>query len=244
MYRAAEFAGVHGGVGVAQPEHRERRAALAQHLLAETRSHGTIARGVLGDVEPSGAADRHQAGREGAGAVIDVAVPVGILEIGGAGRDIGEHDRTAGVAQAFGQRWSLQGATQRLAHGVAELRRTDIVHDHTVTVGQAHGVAVQAVPCRMAAGGDRRRGGARHRWEDAAMIPEAPAEAAEIDDRRAQLGPHEVATMPVADHQHHASIGHVSPAPANQRYHRPIRLCHPERSEGSSVGRDPSLSSG
>ena len=38
-------------------------------------------------------------------------------------------------------------------------------------------------------------------------------DAAQIDDRGTQLGSHEVATMPVADHQHDASIGHGSPVP-------------------------------
>ena len=76
MRRRAEWGVVAGVVGLRQPQHRERRAPLAQDLVAEARGHRRVARLAQLDLELLAIGHRPQPRRERPGAMVDVAEPV------------------------------------------------------------------------------------------------------------------------------------------------------------------------
>src|SRR5205807_2104590 len=83
-----------------------------------------------------------------------------------------------------------------------EVRRADVAHDDLAVLEQAHAVAVQAVPRRMAARGDRSRRGARHRREHGGMLVEPQTAGAEIVQHRRPLGRDPVAPQSVTTNEY------------------------------------------
>ena len=97
--------------------------ARSSTISAQNRS--VIARSPSSPLVSAGArriVDRLASRAVAAGRVIDPAVPVRVLEIGRAGRDVGARDRGFAVpAQPLGQGRHVQGAAGRAAHPVAEI---------------------------------------------------------------------------------------------------------------------------
>ena len=134
--------------------------------------------------------DRPLSGTVAAGRVIDPAVPVRVLEIGRAGRDVGARDRGFAVpAQPLGEGRHVQGAAGRAAHPVREIGMPGRAADEPVAFVERHRIAEQPVPRRQAAGRDRGGAGPRRRGKDAAMRGEPGAALAQFDRNGVSSGP-------------------------------------------------------
>ena len=159
-----------GIIGLGQPQDRDRRGALFEDIATEALGHRAVPGDALCEAGACRIVNRDAARAEAAGRMMDPAMPVRILEIGGPRRDIGAGDRVFAVpAQPLGQGRDMQGAAGRAAHAVAEIGRPRRAADEPLALVERHRVAEEAVPCRPAAGRDRGGAGARRRGEDAAM---------------------------------------------------------------------------
>ena len=81
---------------------------------------------------------------------------------------------------------------------VAKVRLADVAHGKAAPLRERHAVAMQAVPWRMTTGRDRRRGDARHRWEDRAMVGATQALLPESMQDGRPLGRHPVGAETIA----------------------------------------------
>ncbi len=187
-------------VGLGEPEHAKGRPALAQHLVTEAGGHDRVARLALLDVELLGVGDGQQPRAERAGAVVHVAEAVGILEICGARRHVGHDDAPAVAGQPLGEGRSEEGAPRRLAHALAKLGLGHGQADQPRAFVQDHGVAEETMAARVASGGDRGRGDARHGREDAAAGRIALDGARKGGEGGRRVGANHIRPEAVADH--------------------------------------------
>ena len=168
---------------------------------AEPLGHRPVAGEALLQGGAGRVVDRAAAGAVAAGRMVDPAVPVRVLEIGGAGRDVGAGDRDLAVpAQPLGQGRHVQCAAGGAAHAVGEIGMAGGAADEAVALVERHRVAEQPVPRRQAAGGDRGGAGPGGRRKDAAMRRETGAALRQFDEERRVVGADQVVPQAVADH--------------------------------------------
>lgn len=89
MLGPTERLGMLNMIRFTHPDHRRR--CLARQDGEEPLSHHPVASDVAGDVEPVG--KRHPAGTLTAGTMVEMAVAIGVMRVGCAGRDVAEDDR-------------------------------------------------------------------------------------------------------------------------------------------------------
>ena len=182
------------------PSHRigERRLALAQRFVDEALGHRALARRILFDVQRI---ERDAAGRERAGAVIDVAVAVRIVRVGRAGRDVVEHDHAAVRCEPLGQRRHGERTARDRALVLQEVGLAGIVVDERAVLQQGQGVALQLVARGMAAGRQGRRYHAGGRWEGGTVRRKPLGASGEIGEMGRSRRIDEVASKAVEDHK-------------------------------------------
>ena len=185
-------------VGLAQPQHGERRLALAQGIGDEALGHRAIARRVEFDVQRI---ERDAAGRERAGAVIDVAVAVRIVRIGRTGRDIVVDDRSAMRCEALGQRRHRERMAGDRALVLQEVGQAGVVRNQRAVLEQRHGIALQRVAGGMAAGRQGRRHDAGGRREGGTVRRKPLGASGEFGEVRRSLRIDEIAPQAVEDHK-------------------------------------------
>jgi hypothetical protein len=194
-----------GEVGIGQPQHRDGWLPLPQDLGTEAAGHGPVACEVMADIERIRPVDRAAPRSEGSGPVIDVTEMLRIKEIGRTGRHVRKSHEPAFRRGALGKRGHAQGRAGSAAHIAAEIRPADIAHHDSAGLQQAHAVAVQPVPRRMAAGGDRGGRYPRDRWKHRAMAGAPQAIAGNpMQDWRLRRG-HPVDAEPVAADEDHSA---------------------------------------
>ena len=189
-----------GIIGLRQPQDRQRRGALLEDLGAEPLGHRAVAVASFLQHGAGGIVDRPAPRPIAAGGVIDPAMPVGVLEIGRAGRNIGAGDRGLAVpAQPFGQGRHMQRAAGRAAQPVGKIGVAGRAADEALALVERHRIAEEAVPRRHAAGGDRGGARPRRRREDAAMRGKIGRALRQLDEKRRRLGIDQVPAQAVAD---------------------------------------------
>ena len=187
-------------IGLRQPHDRQRRRPLSTISAAEPLGHRAVAVETLGQGRARRIIDRLASRSIAAGGVIDKAVPVRVLEIGRAGRNIGARDRDFAVpAQPLGEGRHVQRAAGRAAHPVREIGMPGRAAHQPVALVERHRVAEEAVPRRQAAGRDRGGAGPRRRGKDAAMRGEPGAALAEFEQKRRVVGSDQIGAQTVAD---------------------------------------------
>ena len=160
--RRAERRMVAAVIGLRKPHDRQRRRPLLDDFAAEPLGHRAVAVQPLVQRGARRVVERLPPGTVAAGRVIDIAVPVRVLEIGRAGRDVGAGDRDLAMpAQPLGEGRDMQGAAGRAAHPVGEIGVPGRAADQSFALVERHRVAEEAMPRRQTAGRDR--GGARPR---------------------------------------------------------------------------------
>src|SRR5690242_8854149 len=114
MLRRTERRMMAGIVGLRQPQDRDGRGALFEHIAAEALGHRAIAGDPLGEPGARWILNGNASRAEAAGRMMYPAMAVRVLEIGRARRDIGAGDRTLAMpAQSLGQGRDVQGAAGR-----------------------------------------------------------------------------------------------------------------------------------
>ena len=185
-------------VGLREPQHGQRGRAFAQHLAAEAIGHRTVARGAHLDGQAVRQRDTARSAR--AGAVVDMAEAVGILQVGRARRHVRHDDRTALPRQPLGPGRAPQGAARGPAQALEEVGLAHRQPYQRALLAQHHGVAQQAVGGRQAAGGHRGRAGARGGRKDTARRSEVGTLRAHLRERGSHVGRDQVRAQAVADH--------------------------------------------
>ena len=210
MRRRTQFHHVLRMVGFGGPELRERRLAAAQDLRDKSVHHG----GVTGQVRPEGIESVRQrlpAWGEAAHAVVQEPEPVRVVRIGRPRRDVAHDDGPALARQPLRQRRHVQAAAGHTAPVIEEAGLPRIVQDLAVRLLQDHGVGLQPMPRRQAAGGEAGRHAAGHGREHRPVPVEPGRGGAKARQMRHQLRGDEVPPQPVQNQHHGASHRHSSP---------------------------------